>query len=278
MYVISKISRVVFKKTDIIATLLLICTFASTPVLGQVSLSSVVMNGATISLVSAPAMSSALLGDAIVLEQDERLAFIEIDLDENWKTYWRLPGRFGIAPVLDWSASENVRSVEALLPMPSLFDEGDGISIGYKDDVLWPVRIQPGDPKEPVIIRLRLDIGLCEVLCLPASAELTWRMSPGSGDAASLADILDLATQLPSERAALSALTFDHVGEDLRLTLAENIEFDSFAVAENVEGRHSLLRVDAAGVLQGRWPHETPPNQISLMRPGIGMEIFRLEE
>src|SRR5208282_2413725 len=45
-------------------------------------------------------------------------AGVEIQLDPGWKTYWRAPGDSGVPPTLDFSGSENVKSVTVLWPAP----------------------------------------------------------------------------------------------------------------------------------------------------------------
>lgn len=265
-----------FRKTRTACLALLIFSVLCIQALAQSGESSLEREGAQISLLSAPTMASALLGDSIVLEQHELLAFVSIALDEGWKTYWRLPGRFGLAPLLDWSRSENVASVTTLYPMPSLFDEGDGISIGYSGAVLWPVQVQPIDPKEPVFVHLTIEMGLCEEICFPVSGDLSTRLSPSAGELASMADIVTLAGSLPPEEVMVPAGAFGQSGQRLMLTLEPSTPLDSFAVAENLEGKHSLLRLDNSGALSGPWRHEAAPSHITIISPDVGMQVFRL--
>jgi DsbC/DsbD-like thiol-disulfide interchange protein len=102
-------------------------------------------------------------------------AGIEIRLAPGWKTYWRYPGDAGVPPRLDFEHSDNVKSATVLWPAPQLFAEGDGDTIGYKNEVILPLRVVPRDPNKPVTLRLKLDYAVCEKLCVPeeASAELT---------------------------------------------------------------------------------------------------------
>src|ERR1700680_1502382 len=73
-------------------------------------------------------------------------AGIEIKLDSGWKTYWRDPGDSGVPPKLDFSGSDNVKTVTVLWPPPQRFPDGaGGNSIGYSDHVVLPLRIAPQD-------------------------------------------------------------------------------------------------------------------------------------
>jgi DsbC/DsbD-like thiol-disulfide interchange protein len=62
-----------------------------------------------------------------------------------------------------------------LYPVPHLFTDPTGNSLGYKDHVIFPVRVTPQDKSKPVTLRLHVDYAVCEKLCVPAEgrAELT---------------------------------------------------------------------------------------------------------
>jgi DsbC/DsbD-like thiol-disulfide interchange protein len=101
------------------------------------------------------------------------LAGVEIALDGGFKTYWRNPGESGLPPAFDWSGSENVANAEVLWPAPTRFEDAGGVSYGYADRVVLPVRVTLRDPAKPVRLTLKLDYGVCKDICIPAHAELT---------------------------------------------------------------------------------------------------------
>lgn len=107
---------------------------------------------------------------------------VEIVLSKGFKTYWRNPGDSGIPPTFDWSASDNVADVEVRWPAPSLFADPAGHSIGYHDEVVFPLLVRPTDAGRPVVLRLALDYAVCEKICIPASgkAELALTTLPGT--------------------------------------------------------------------------------------------------
>ncbi|HML07574.1 MAG TPA: protein-disulfide reductase DsbD domain-containing protein [Xanthobacteraceae bacterium] len=109
-------------------------------------------------------------------------AGIEIRLDNGWKTYWRYPGDSGMPPTLDFGGSENVKSVTVLWPAPERFADGaGGQSIGYRGDVVFPLRIAPKDPAEPSLLRVKLVYAICGNLCVPAEAKLYLKLSGKGG-------------------------------------------------------------------------------------------------
>src|SRR5262245_21163554 len=97
-----------------------------------------------------------LIGAGSIHESGSPLlrAGVEIKMQPGWKTYWRYPGDSGVPPVFGFTASDNVKSATVLWPAPVRFPDGSGTSIGYKSDVIFPVRIVPRDPGKPVTLRL----------------------------------------------------------------------------------------------------------------------------
>src|ERR1700723_2568414 len=108
-------------------------------------------------------------------------AGVEIKLDPGWKTYWRDPGDSGMPPTLDFSGSDNVKSVTVLWPAPGRFPDGPGgNSIGYLDHVVLPLRVTPIDAAKPSALRLKLGYEICGNMCIPVESNLKLPLS-GNG-------------------------------------------------------------------------------------------------
>lgn len=98
-------------------------------------------------------------------------AGVEIRLAPGWKTYWRYPGDSGVPPRFDFAASQNVKAVHVRYPAPQRLPDPGGISIGYKDRVVFPLEVVAQDPGNPVILRMSIDYAVCEKLCVPAQGK-----------------------------------------------------------------------------------------------------------
>jgi len=110
-------------------------------------------------------------------------AGVEIRLDPGWHTYWRDPGDSGVPPTFDFAGSENVKSVTVLWPAPARFPDGaGGHFIGYKGNVIFPLRIVPKEAATGSSIHLKLAYAVCEKLCIPADANLKLAL-PGMSSA-----------------------------------------------------------------------------------------------
>ncbi|MCC6947776.1 MAG: hypothetical protein IT539_08420 [Bradyrhizobiaceae bacterium] len=100
-------------------------------------------------------------------------AGVEIRLAPGWYTYWRYAGDAGVPPRFDWSNSSNLASVEVRWPAPERIPVEAGLqSIGYRHDVIFPLVLRAKDPAKPVALRLKLDFGVCQKICIPADATL----------------------------------------------------------------------------------------------------------
>jgi len=115
------------------------------------------------------------------------LGGIAIQLQPGWKTYWRTPGDSGVPPRFDFANSDNVEAVTVLWPAPRKFDDGGGgISFGYKQQVVLPLRIVAKNADKPLTLRADIHYAVCEKLCIPveAHAELSFASVASTEDSA----------------------------------------------------------------------------------------------
>jgi DsbC/DsbD-like thiol-disulfide interchange protein len=112
---------------------------------------------------------------------------IAFQLQPGWKTYWRTPGDSGVPPRFDFSKSDNIEAVTVLWPAPIQFDDGaGGHSLGYKGQVVLPLRIVAKSADKPVTLRAAISYAVCEKLCIPveANAELAFASVASTEDSA----------------------------------------------------------------------------------------------
>jgi DsbC/DsbD-like thiol-disulfide interchange protein len=132
-------------------------------------------------------------------QHDTWTAGLEITLAEGWKTYWRLPGDSGVPPQFDWSRSTNLAAVTVGWPAPRRFNDAAGETIGYRDRIVLPLRVDPADPQKPIGLALSLFYAVCKDICIPVQENLTVEIDPqGQGSAADQALLEDFASRIPS--------------------------------------------------------------------------------
>jgi DsbC/DsbD-like thiol-disulfide interchange protein len=115
------------------------------------------------------------------------LGGIALQLKPGWHTYWRTPGDSGVPPRFDFSKSDNVEAVTVLWPSPTKFDDGaGGISLGYHDQIVLPLRIVAKNAEKPVTLRADVNYAVCEKICIPVQAnlELTFNSVASTEDSA----------------------------------------------------------------------------------------------
>ena len=118
-------------------------------------------------------------------EPARRLAFVEIEMPDGWKTYWRNPGDAGgLPPAFDWGKSENLAAANVLYPAPHRLSDRSGDTIGYKARVIFPVEVTATDPGQPIALAVRVAYGICKDICVPVEAELALEVPAGTLDAA----------------------------------------------------------------------------------------------
>ena len=99
------------------------------------------------------AAGAADLGDIVRAElrpgwrkaDGTHMTALQLTLAPGWKTYWRAPGEAGIPPSFDWSGSSNIQSVGITWPTPKVMYQSGMRSVGYSDQVVFPMQITPSE-------------------------------------------------------------------------------------------------------------------------------------
>lgn len=128
------------------------------------------------------------------------LAGLQIRMDKDWKTYWRNPGDAGLPPSFNWRKSENLKSAKILWPAPKRFADPFGASIGYENEVIFPVVVEPASEGQPVRLHLQFSFAVCKDICAPTNAELSLSLGPSESGHAPL--VRDYLRRVPARAAA----------------------------------------------------------------------------
>lgn len=153
------------------------------------------------------------------MQDGGHMAGLSLTMAPGWKTYWRSPGDAGIPPSFDWSGSENVRAVRIHWPAPSVFHINGMQSIGYHDQVILPVEVTAIDPTLPMRLSAKVELGVCDKICLPASLDLsTDLMAPGASDMAIKAALQHRPATAAEAGVASVGCTVEPIADGLRVT------------------------------------------------------------
>ena len=135
-------------------------------------------------------------------------AFLEMQLDAGWKTYWRMPGDAGVAPSFDWAEAGNIATATVLYPVPHRLPDQGGEAIGYKTSLVLPIRIEPADVSRPISAVTTISFGICKNICVPVELKLTGTChGTSAADAAALDAVPRAVGQARAQDPKLAAVT-----------------------------------------------------------------------
>ncbi|SHH52973.1 protein-disulfide reductase DsbD domain-containing protein [Marivita hallyeonensis] len=163
------------------------------------------------------------------------MSALHIVLEPGWKTYWRAPGDVGIPPQFDWSGSENIDSVSTSWPTPEVFFEQGMRSVGYRSEVVIPLRMTTPNADATLRLEGKLQIGICKDICIPAnlSFEASLPPSPTRPDPTIAAALTDVPYTAREAGVASVTCQFE-AGEEGTLVLHTRIEMPSAGGEEYV--------------------------------------------
>ena len=100
-------------------------------------------------------------------QQNTANALLNVNLDADWKTYWRSPGEGGVAPTFEWKTeSTNIKAFDWSWPTPKRYPVLGVETVGYKDKIHFPLHITVNDPEQPSRLKGTLTLASCTTICV----------------------------------------------------------------------------------------------------------------
>ena len=171
--------------------------------------------------------SSVGVGDAETLTLG-----LHFTLKPGWKVYWRSPGDAGYPPSIKWDGSENIDNVAMLWPVPHRFSVLGLETLGYKDEVVYPITVKLKTPGHALYAIANVDYLACNDICVPYQAKLTLDLPAGLASPSAFAHLINrFAVQVPGDGAAhgVSIGTLEVLGRGkqtrLRVTVSSKTQF-----------------------------------------------------
>ena len=104
---------------------------------------------------------------------------LEYQMEPGWKTYWKSPGDGGFAQTISWDNSTNVKNINILWPTPIEFEILGLTSLGYQNDVIFPLEIELEDKSKNTLLNLHVNFLICKEVCIPGDATLLLEIPSG---------------------------------------------------------------------------------------------------
>ncbi len=104
-------------------------------------------------------------------------AYLDIQLEPGWYTYWQNPGKIGSPLSLAWQLPPNISAKKIHWPTPTLIQNNGYLSYGHKDRLLVTIPLIVSDnptDKSPLPIKLTANWLECKSdICVPKTKTLT---------------------------------------------------------------------------------------------------------
>ncbi len=148
------------------------------------------------------------------------MAALRIQLQPGWKTYWRAPGDGGIPPQFDWSGSKNIGSVQFHWPRPKVAYINGLRTIGYSNEVIIPIEFSPRRAGQPLTLKGRVDLGVCNDICIPVSMTFSAALPAGNTKPDPMIRAALKQAPMSARKAGVSTVTcaIEPISDGLRVT------------------------------------------------------------
>ncbi len=169
-----------------------------------------------------------LLSSTIGVGEAETLILgLHFIMKPGWKVYWRSPGDAGYPPSIDWKGSTNLSDAKMLWPAPQRFSVLGLETLGYKNEVLYPIVVRLQSPGEALYAVANIDYLTCNDICIPYKANLTLNLQAKPAMPSNFVHLINrFATLVPGDG------------------LAHGVSIDSLEVMG--QGKQTHLRVTAS--------------------------------
>lgn len=127
-----------------------------------------------------PGVQLRLVSTGVVKPDGKALFGLEIDMPENTKTYWRVPGETGFPTELDFSKSRGVSDGRIVWPHPIVDLSSGYLDFAYFGPTLLPIEVSVTDKSGEV--ELSALLGICSDICIPAQASFELPVADAAPD------------------------------------------------------------------------------------------------
>lgn len=143
----------------------------------------------------APGVNIRLISAGATDADGTGLFALEIDMPEDTRTYWRVPGETGLPTELSFSGSQGLAHHEQLWPLPAREVISGYTDYVYAGHTILPIRVDVESATGQV--QLDATLGICSDICVPAQASLSLPASDSHPDPANALRIRQALADVP---------------------------------------------------------------------------------
>ena len=83
-----------------------------------------------------------------------------------------IAGDGGFAQNISWENSSNINNIKILWPTPIKFEILGLTSLGYQDNVIFPLEIEIENELQDIILDFNVNYLICKEVCIPGDARI----------------------------------------------------------------------------------------------------------
>jgi len=167
----------------------------------------------------APGVRLRLISNDIRAPDGSTLIGLELDMPQNFKTYWRLPGESGIATELDIAGSSGLASPTIQWPFPTPETSNGLLDYVYRGPTVLPVSLKVTGPSSQ--LQAAVTMGVCSDICVPVRASFSLPLPLSAPDVADDIRLKQALALTPiswtRDAAPFKGVTFDARAQALRV-------------------------------------------------------------
>ena len=171
----------------------------------------------------APGARIRLISADVARPDGTTLVGLQIDMPDNFKTYWRSPGESGIPTKFDADGSSGVTGAEIQWPYPMAEISNGFLDYVYHGATVLPVSLRVVGDR--AMLAASVLMGVCSEVCVPVQAKFTLPLSFAVPDAAQnirLTQALALVPlPWPGAATPFGTIGFDSVVNGLRVPFVD---------------------------------------------------------
>jgi len=193
--------------------------------------------------------SLSTLNDEKLLKFENDLFFgIKINLLPGWKTYWKNPGDSGETISLKFLDNKNIKKHEILYPPPKRYFDSDIETIGYENEVIFPVKLDVIDTNQDFRTEVNINYLVCKHICIPINEKRVINYNPRNISENNKSILAVAITQNPIKQDSFFEIQEIDIGEKkIKINIKDfdnkNQALDIFTFSENHEFDYRIIPV-----------------------------------
>jgi DsbC/DsbD-like thiol-disulfide interchange protein len=135
-----------------------------------------------------------------------------------------MPGDSGIPPVFGWNGGSGDGLADVRFPLPRRFRDAAGETVGYHDEVVFPVQVKQGEAM-PQTLDLDLFFAVCREVCVPvqAKASITLGTAQRDSEGSRLVEQWLARVPVPGEVVSQAEVALEDGKPELKLVLRQAV-------------------------------------------------------